>query len=747
MTTTTVYGAETSVWLSYEKAGWGDLMLPVVSDPNAQIDPSSKMAGLGKTPSVLTPSGTAVGLKGWPKLEVTEGMRRAWSGQGLGICLRCGPVVAFDCDVDSPEVAQEILDLFIITFGVVPIRRRAGSHRWLAVLRMQDADMPKRVLTLPTSVDGKTDALEVLCAGQQFVAEGTHPSGSRYTWSPSAPVLSALPETSQDEVDEFILSIAKRFGAALRTVKSGARAAGETKPMDDPLADWLRKTGRVIDEDQGVLHLKCPWEAEHTSKSGISATSYFSCGVNGDSTPGFKCLHAHCADRTYSDLLSWAVENGYTAAKTDEFPELPALDKEDEETHALMRVIQRNADPKTGLIAASLPTVMAALQLKEYCRVLIAHDTFTGSVVYKDIADGGKPLRGDRGSYSAWSPFGDAETILMRERLEREFSFKAISKELMRDAVNALALGGVQVVDCMQDFLNARLPRWDGVERCRRFFTDYCGAEDSKFSAELGRYVFAALYGRAWCAEGVKADITPILVGKQGTFKSSLISLLAIKPGTFREIDFSEKDDNIKRALRGCSVIELPEMSGFSRRDADNVKFFLSLKEDSWVPKYLENAITVPRRCVFFASTNNHEILNDPTGSRRFAPIETGVIKLDEVSAILPQLWAEGRHIFETEGIPHRELEMLAATRSSKFEAVDPWAEALVEWLMGQDEMQESDRTLLTTKNALVYGIGVAVSKIQNRDSKRVGAIFRQLGYSQGYIKNSDGKTVRIWKK
>lgn len=741
----TVYGATRAVWKKYAENGWGSLMLPVVSDPSAQIDPGSKMKQLGKTPSILTPSGTVVGLKGWPMRRVSDEDRAAWASHGYGICIRCGSVAAIDCDVSNPKIAQKILDIFTVTFGSVPIRRRAGSSRWLAVVRVSGG-MTKRIATLPSSSEpSKNDAVEVLCTGQQFVAEGTHPSGSRYSWTPEAPKFDDLPEIQPEEIDSFLDFLASEYGASVTKARSSDRPTGKTELEPDPLADWLRSTGRVLDESGGVLHIKCPWEANHTSDSGLSATSYFSRGVNGQSEPGFKCLHAHCADKTYDDFLAWAVQEGYKDPSAADFPELPPLEKADEEQSSLMRLIQSNADPKTGLINATLPTVMAALRLKDFCRVQIAWDSFAACIVYRDIVGTGRPLRGDKGCYSAWAPFGDAESVLMRERLEREFRFKSISKELMRDATIGLAMGGVAVVDTMRDFLSAKLPAWDGVERCKRFFAEYCGAEPCRFASALGRYLFAALYGRAWSVEGVKADITPILIGLQGTYKSSLIAKLAFKPGTFRSINFKEKDVDIKRLLRGQSVIELPEMSGFSRRDADDIKYFLSLKEDSWVPKFWEYAIDVPRRCVFVASTNNMEILSDPTGSRRFAPIETGVIRIDDLDAVIPQLWAEGRYIFETEGIPHKEVEMLAAARSHKFEAPDAWQDAILNWIADQESLPEADRSLITPTNLLIYAIGVPVSRVKPSDTRRVGAILRALGFKQKYVKDPSGKTTRTW--
>lgn len=737
------YGAPLKTWDAYRNAGWSSMMLPVVSNPNAKRDPSSKLKALGKTPSVLTPSGTVVGLRGWTTLKVGTRQLDMWSSKDYGICLRCGEIAAFDCDIDDAELSAKLLGLFNIFFGDVPLRRRLGSNRWLAVVRI-DIPLSKTIVKFEGN-----DALELLCSGQQFVAEGTHPSGARYTWSPAAPVLDELPTVRSEDIEHFLKQVADELKGSIKAGrKQAVREKNAEGLLPDPLADWLRASGLVLNEDNGVLDIICPWHDAHTTESNDTATRYYSRGSRGDKQPGFKCLHAHCIDKNYEDLLAWAHEQGYEdPAVSEGLPALDPVPQDEKEEARLFRILRKATNEKTAEIEANLSTVIAALQLKNYCRVQLAYDTFTGAAVYKDIASNGRPLRGDRGAFKDWAPFGDAEMILMRERLQREFNFKPVSGDLMRDAVTAVAQGGITVVDTMLEFLNKNLPVWDGTPRVNQFFAKYCGCVDDSYSAALGRYVFAALAGRALSPNGIKADIVPILIGKQGTYKSTLIAALAFKPGTNRELSFNKRDDDIRRAMRGASVVEIPELSGLARREAADVKFFLSLSEDSWIPKYQESLHTVKRRCVFFASTNEHQILNDPTGSRRFAPIETGAIDIESIRPLIPQLWAEGREIFMSEGIDHRKVEVLAAARAANFELRDPWAEELIAWMQDEEAKPESERVLPTTRALLTYALGVPASRSKMADSRRVGNLMRSLGYLVRFAKGDGGKTVRVWVK
>ena len=42
------FGATKETWEAYRDDGWLPMMLPVVSDPKAKIDPQSKLKALGK---------------------------------------------------------------------------------------------------------------------------------------------------------------------------------------------------------------------------------------------------------------------------------------------------------------------------------------------------------------------------------------------------------------------------------------------------------------------------------------------------------------------------------------------------------------------------------------------------------------------------------------------------------------------------------------------------------------------------
>lgn len=72
----------------------------------------------------------------------------------------------------------------------------------------------------------------------------------------------------------------------------------------DPVYQHLR-TKAIVRRDwaDGRSSIACPFETQHTSGSGFSDTVYFLPNTHGYAKGHFKCLHAHCADRTDADFL------------------------------------------------------------------------------------------------------------------------------------------------------------------------------------------------------------------------------------------------------------------------------------------------------------------------------------------------------------------------------------------------------------------------------------------------------------
>jgi predicted P-loop ATPase len=85
----------------------------------------------------------------------------------------------------------------------------------------------------------------------------------------------------------------------------------------------------------------------------------------------------------------------------------------------------------------------------------------------------------------------------------------------------------------------------------------------------------------------------------------------------------------------------------------ETIKHFISKCEDRYRVAYGKRTETFPRQCIFIGTTNNREFLNDPTGNRRFWPIDVAINKpvkniwVDLNQAEIDQLWAEAVTLYK----------------------------------------------------------------------------------------------------
>ncbi len=101
--------------------------------------------------------------------------------------------------------------------------------------------------------------------------------------------------------------------------------------------------------------------------------------------------------------------------------------------------------------------------------------------------------------------------------------------------------------------------------------------------------------------------------------------------------------DNKERAelISGKWLVELAELSGLAKSDAEGVKAFLTQPSDRYRAPYARVALDRSRTCVFVGTTNSRAYLSDATGNRRFLPVRCGIVDLAKLTEIRDQLFAE----------------------------------------------------------------------------------------------------------
>lgn len=225
----------------------------------------------------------------------------------------------------------------------------------------------------------------------------------------------------------------------------------------------------------------------------------------------------------------------------------------------------------------------------------------------------------------------------------------------------------------IKDYLSGL--EWDKIQRIDNLLIDYFGANDNIYSREAIRKMLVGAVARTF-RPGCKFDLVLTLVGDQGTGKSTFIKKLGKEwfSDTFMTVQGKEALEQIQ----GAWLIEMAELSGLRKAEVEAIKHFISKQEDTFRPAYARTSETYLRQCVFFGTTNNKDFLRDPSGNRRFMPIDINQRRalkdvFVDLDLEIDQIWAEAVHLFKTgeKLFLSPEAEALAKVEQVKHSEVD----------------------------------------------------------------------------
>ena len=369
----------------------------------------------------------------------------------------------------------------------------------------------------------------------------------------------------------------------------------------------------------------------------------------------------------------------------------------------------------------------------------------------------------------AWT---DADSSGLRLYADRLLGFR--SKEVIEDAFNdVLARHSYNPVT---EYLEGLV--WDQQPRLDTLLIDYLGAEDSAYTRTVTRKAFTAAVARAM-VPGTKFDVMTILTGAQGIGKSTLLRKMA--RGRFNDGIRSFEGKEASELLQGVWIVEISELEAFNKSDTSRIKQFLSQDQDIYRAAYGRYVTWTERRCVFFGTSNHKEYLRDPTGNRRFWPVDVGLSTptksvFRDLDGEIDQLWAEAvifwrgkealyltddvaeaavkvqedhRETSPKQGMIHRfldqpvpgnwaELDLQqrltwlgggypdnpAAVKRDRICAMEVWCECF-----------KGDAKMLTRQNANEINEAIAASGDWNRTKQ--GLRFGYAGYQRGWTRNT----------
>lgn len=280
---------------------------------------------------------------------------------------------------------------------------------------------------------------------------------------------------------------------------------------------------------------------------------------------------------------------------------------------------------------------------------------------------------------SGTSQWVDADDSALRFYLERVYSIS--SKDKIFDAVNIVA--SENKFHPVREFLDAC--KWDGVPRVETLLIDYLGAEDTPYTRAVTRKALVAAVARIYCP-GCKFDYMLTLRGRQGLGKSALIAKLGGEwfSDSFTTVQGKEAYEQVL----GVWLMEVGELAGMRKAEAENIKLFISKQADRFRPAYGRRLQEYPRQCIFIGTTNEEQFLRDTTGNRRFWVVDTPNEPVrdlweDLTPDTVRAIWGEAVEIFKKgeELFLPKELEKVAREVQEIYKEENPRAGIVHEYL------------------------------------------------------------------
>ena len=219
---------------------------------------------------------------------------------------------------------------------------------------------------------------------------------------------------------------------------------------------------------------------------------------------------------------------------------------------------------------------------------------------------------------------------------------------------------------------------WDGEERIPTFLTKWMKCEDSEYSREVSRLIFAGGINRLY-NPGCKFDDVPILIGtKQGEGKSTFVRWLALKDEFFSVVSEIEGQKGIE-ALEGAWICEIAELLALTKaKEVEAVKSYITTQSDKYRKPFDKRTSEIKRQCIFIGTTNRAQFLTDKTGNRRFYPLQVHQCGYDlfnseeEIKEDILQCWAEAKIKFDKgEMKPYADRNLTKVFREHQKEAVE----------------------------------------------------------------------------
>ena len=611
---------------------------------------------------------------------------------------------ALDMDIEDQEIVAQVAALAVEHLGRTLIRHRANSARCLMVYRAAEGSPHKKSLT------GKRGKLEFLGHGNQFVSHGLHPSGAKLEWRPKAPEevqIGRLPAITEEQVDAFLLLCAPLIEAERAATRTNGNGNGNGNGALGQRANLIQ-----IAEALGRIPNDGTADWEHWNRIGMAAWA-----ATEGSAGGFDAWCAWSEHHPSFDRTAAAERwDNYRRSPPTQIGAGTLFHLANEQRRKTAEaVVEPNADWREGLheskngYKGDEHNCHLALTKAPQLAGNIGYDVRRRALVIL------KP-----GFYGTVGRWASANTAALTIWLQGE---GIPAKPAAVDT--ALAQLGMEYrIDPLEDYLLGL--QWDGIERIGHWTTTYLGAEDTPTNSMIGSKFLIGMVARA-LKPGCKMDYALCLEGPQGAKKSQVAYVLG---GEYTSEDMQNFNSLGAQMIAGSNwVIEVAEMAAVSRSELEKFKAFLTVRNDTFIPKYERYQVNIPRWCVFILTVNptGDGYLVDPTGNRRVWPITVGTIDIHALKRDRDQLLAEAVVCYQRgdQWWPENEeqTKLLVSEQAERTEQ-DPWFKTVEEWT-------ERQTTNFGTSDVAISALSLQYKDLNRSVAIRIGNVLKKLGYKR----------------
>lgn len=383
--------------------------------------------------------------------------------------------------------------------------------------------------------------------------------------------------------------------------------------------------------------------------------------------------------------------------------------------------VELEVNEKTGKVNDSRPNIEKILTQDE-CIDSLRFDRFSDRTVVA--------MKGDKPKY-----LSDKEIARLHSHFAHNYGIETTDRKLV-DSITVVA--DQNAYHPIIEYLDA-LPEWDGTPRLDTWLSQVTSTENTEYKRAIGKRVVQAMVERVM-DPGCKFDTVMVLEGAQGRKKSTLVEALAGGEEFYIELegDLSSVDTLLK--IRGKWVVELGELNSVKGAAVLKTKTFISRKSDSYRDPYGRMNDDHPRQCVLVGTTNDQAYLRDPTGNRRWWPVETnGTVDVAWLQANRDQMFAEALHLRAQGPVMlwlSSELEAEAIkVRESRFES-DVWEDRIEEYLRtpveiygNEDEPPKRVQRTIVQLQEILQRLDVPEGQQDRKKQYRIEEILTRLGW------------------